>query len=162
VAVLGLLLSACLWWAYFGSGDADRAETALGSAPAAKRQWLAVTSFGYWHMPILFGVIAIAAALRHAIGHASQDLSTEQSLLLGCGTAVFLVADVMYRRTLGLGRGPWRLFAALLALATIPLGLGASAAAQLGALVAALSVAFAAEEATSTYPGGPGRRRRSW
>jgi low temperature requirement protein LtrA len=146
IAVLGLLLSACLWWAYFGSGDADRAEAALGTAPAAERQWLAVTSFGYWHMPILFGVIAMAAALRHAIGHASQDLSTEQSLLLGCGAALFLAGDVMYRRTLGLGRGPWRVAAALLALATIPLGHWVSAAAQLGALVVALTVAFAAEE----------------
>jgi low temperature requirement protein LtrA len=147
IAVLGLLLSACLWWAYFGSGDADRAEAALAGAPAAERQWLAVTSFGYWHMPILFGVIAMAAALRHAIGHASQDLSTEQSLLLGCGAALFLAGDVMYRRTLGLGRGPWRVGAALLALATIPLGHWLSAAAQLGALVALLAAAFAAEQA---------------
>jgi low temperature requirement protein LtrA len=147
IAVLGLLLSACLWWAYFGSGDADRAETALGSAPAAERQWLAVSAFGYWHMPILFGVIAMAAALRHAIGHASQDLSTEQALLLGGGAALFLVGDVMYRRTLGLGRGPWRLAAAALALATIPLGHWLSASAQLGALVAVLAGALAAEQA---------------
>jgi low temperature requirement protein LtrA len=148
VAVLGLLLSACLWWAYFGSGDADRAETALGGAPAYERQWLSVTAFGYWHMPMLFGVIAIAAALRHAIGHASQELSTEQALLLGSGAALFLLGEVMYRRTLGLGRGPWRVVGAVLAVATIPLGLGVSAAAQLGALVAVLAGAFAAEQAT--------------
>jgi low temperature requirement protein LtrA len=148
MAVLGLLLSACLWWAYFGSGDADRAEAALSGAPAAERQRLAVDAFGYWHLPILFGVIAMAAALRHAIGHASEDLSTEQAVLLGCGAALFLVGDVFYRRTLGLGRGPLRPVAAALALATIPLGLGVSAAAQLGALVAVLAASFAAEEAT--------------
>jgi low temperature requirement protein LtrA len=148
VAVLGLLLSACLWWAYFGSGDADRAEAALSGAPAAERQRLAVDAFGYWHLPILFGVIAMAAALRHAIGHASDDLSTEQAVLLACGAALFLVGDVFYRRTLALGRGPWRLVGAALALATIPLGLGVSAAAQLGALVAVLAGSFAAEQAT--------------
>jgi low temperature requirement protein LtrA len=147
MAVLGLLLSACLWWAYFGSGDADRAEAALSGAPAAERQQLAVTAFGYWHLPILFGVIAIAATLRHAIGHPSQDLSSEQALLLGCGAALFLVGDVFYRRTLGIGRGPWRLVAAALALVTIPLGLSGSAAAQLGALVALLAAALAAEQA---------------
>jgi low temperature requirement protein LtrA len=147
VAVLGLLLSACLWWAYFGSGDEDRAEIALGRAPAAERQWLAVTAFGYWHLPILLGVIAMAAALRHAIGHPGDDLSTEQSLLLGGGAALFLIGDVFYRRTLGLGRRPWRLAAAALALATIPLGLGVSAAAQLGALVGLVAGAFALEEA---------------
>jgi len=95
----------------------------------------------------LFGVIAMAAALRHAIGHASHDLSTEQALLLGGGAALFLVGDVMYRRTLGLGRGPWRLAAAALALATIPLGHWLSASAQLGALVAVLAGALAAEQA---------------
>ncbi|HEX6458614.1 MAG TPA: low temperature requirement protein A [Thermoleophilaceae bacterium] len=147
IAVLGLLLSACLWWAYFGSGDEDRAEVALGSAPAAERQWLAVSAFGYWHMPILFGVIAMAAALRHAIGHASADLSTEQALLLGCGAALFLAGDVMYRRALRIGRGPWRVVAALLALATVPLGHWVSAAAQLAALVAVLAGALAGEAA---------------
>jgi low temperature requirement protein LtrA len=154
VAVLGLMLSACLWWAYFGSGDADRAEAALGAAPAVERQWTAVKAFGYWHMPILFGVIAIAAALRHAIGHASADLSTEQALLLGCGAAIFLVGDVMYRSTLGIGRGPWRLVAAALALTTIPLGHWASAAAQLGALVGLLAGALAAEVALPVRPVG--------
>jgi low temperature requirement protein LtrA len=149
VAVLGLLLSACLWWAYFGSGDADRAEEALNAAPAARRQRLAVDAFGYWHLLILLGVIAIAAALRHAIGHASEDLSTQQALLLGGGAALFLLGDVFYRVTLGLGRGPWRLVAAALALATIPLGLGASAVAQLGALVALLAGALAAEQAAA-------------
>jgi low temperature requirement protein LtrA len=148
VAVLGLLLSACLWWTYFGSGDAERAEAALSSAPAADRQLLAVRGFGYWHLPILFGVIAIAATLRHAIGHSSADLTTEQALLLGCGAALFFMGDVFFRHTLRLGRGPWRLVAAVLALTTIPLGLGVSAAAQLGALVVVLAAALAAEQAT--------------
>jgi low temperature requirement protein LtrA len=138
-SVLGLLLSVCLWWAYFGSGDADRAEEALSAAPAAERQVLAVRAFGYYHLLILFGVIAIAAILRHAIGHPSEELSAEQALLLGGGAALFFIGDVLYRRTLGLGRGPWRLVAAVLALATVPLGTGASAAAQLGTLVAFLA-----------------------
>jgi low temperature requirement protein LtrA len=142
VAVLGLLLSACLWWAYFGSGDADRAEEALSAAPAADRQVLSVRAFGYWHMPILFGVIAMAATLRHAVGHPSAELGSEQAWLLGGGAVLFLVGDVLYRRTLGLGRGPWRLVAAALALVTVPLGTGASAAAQLGALVAFLAGAL--------------------
>lgn len=147
VAVLGLLLSACLWWAYFGSGDEDRAEDALAAAPAAERQRLAVTAFGYWHLPILFGVIAMAATLRHAIGHAAEELSSEKAFLLGGGAALFLIGDVLYRRTLGLGRGPWRLVAAALALATVALGTGASAVAQLGALVVVLAGALAAEQA---------------
>ena len=43
---------------------------------------------------------------------------------------------------------PWRALAAALALATIPLGTGLSALAQLGALVALLGLCLAAEERT--------------
>jgi low temperature requirement protein LtrA len=147
VAVLGLLLSACLWWTYFGSDDLERAEQALDAAPDARRQRMAVDAFGYWHLPILLGVIAMASTLRHAIGHPAEALSTEQALLLGAGVAAFLVGDVFFRRTLGIGGGPWRLVAALLALVTIPLGTGVSAAAQLGAVVALFAGALAAEQA---------------
>jgi low temperature requirement protein LtrA len=148
VAVLGLVLSACLWWVYFGSGDADRAEAALAGPHAGQRQQLAVYAFGYWHMPILLGVIAMAAALRHAIGHASQDLGTEQALLLGGGGALFLAGDVMYRRILNIGRGAWRIVATVVALATVPVGHWVSAAAQLSALVLVLAGALVAEHAT--------------
>ena len=47
VAVLGLLLSACLWWSFFG-GDDKRAELALAAAPPPRRAILAVNAFGYW------------------------------------------------------------------------------------------------------------------
>jgi low temperature requirement protein LtrA len=147
VAVLGLLLSACLWWTYFGGDDVQHAEAALANAfPAARRQRLAVDGFGYWHLPILFGIIATAASLKHAIGHASDDLTTQQALLLGIGVALYLVGDVFFRRTLGIGHGPWRLVAAALALVTIPLGLGVAAVAQLGALVLVLGGALVAEQ----------------
>jgi low temperature requirement protein LtrA len=46
VAVLGLLLAACLWWAYFG-GDDTRAEQALAAVPEDRRAAVAVLAFGY-------------------------------------------------------------------------------------------------------------------
>ena len=82
---------------------------------------------------------AMADAAQTFFGHPSEELGSEQAFLLGGGAALFLAGDVLYRRTLGLGRSAWRLIAALLALATVPLGTGASAAAQLGALVAVLA-----------------------
>jgi hypothetical protein len=59
--------------------------------------------------------------------------------------ALFLAADVAFRRLLGLGRSVYRSIAALLALATIPLGSEVAAVAQLAALVAILGVALARE-----------------
>ena len=41
VAVLGLLVAACLWWAYFGGDDDTRAERALAAVPDDRRGWVA-------------------------------------------------------------------------------------------------------------------------
>jgi len=88
VAVLGLLLSAGLWWTYFGTGDDERAEEALREATPARRPYLAVDGFGLFHLPILFGIIAVASGLRHATGHGYDTLTTAQALALGGGLAV--------------------------------------------------------------------------
>jgi low temperature requirement protein LtrA len=145
-AVLGLALSACLWWIYFG-GDELRAERALAQAPAARRPMLAVNAYGYWHLPILLGVIAIAAAEKRATGHGFAHLHGALALALGGGLAVFLVGDVLFRRSLGLGPLRLRLVTAALALATLPLGIFVAAAAQIGALVALAVACILAEQA---------------
>ena len=146
VAILGLALSACLWWTYFGGDDA-RAEEALAAAPRARRPRLAIDAFGYAHFLLLLGIVAIAAAQKKAIGHAFDPLSFEASLGFGAGLAVFLAGDVLFRRSLAIGRTDVRLSAALLALATVPLGTEVAAVAQLAALVALMAAMFALENA---------------
>jgi low temperature requirement protein LtrA len=146
--VLGLALSGCLWWAYFG-GDEERAERALSAAPPERRPRMALEAFGYWHMPILFGIVAIAATLKKATGHPFDALGSEQAIMLAVGVTVFLLGDAMFRRALAIGRAADRLGAALLAPATIPLGTEVSAFAQLVALVVLLVAALSAEERAS-------------
>jgi low temperature requirement protein LtrA len=144
-AVLGLLLSAGLWWAYFGADDDEQAERALADAPAARQPWIALEGFGIAHGFLLLGVVLTAAGIKKGIGHAYDPLDTAQALVLGGGVALFLAADVAFRRILGLGRSPHRTVAALLALATIPLGTAVAAVAQLAALVVVLAAALAGE-----------------
>jgi low temperature requirement protein LtrA len=144
VAVLGLLLSACLWWAYFG-GDDWRAEDALAKAAPDRRSQLALSAFGYWHLLMLLGIIVVAAALRKATGHAFADLDGTRALMMAGGVALFLLGDVLFRRSLGIGSGRWRVAMAALAVATVPLGIAVAAAAQLAALVALLVLGFVAE-----------------
>ena len=144
VAVLGLLLAACLWWAYFGGDDA-RAERALAAVAEDRRGAVAIRAFGYWHLLMLLGIIALAAGLKDAIGHAFDQLDLAHALMLAGGVALFLVGDVLFRRTLQIGTGHLRAGAAALALATIPLGLTVSALAQLVVLVATLSGSLLAE-----------------
>ena len=157
VALLGLLLAACLWWAYFGGDDA-RAEQALAAVGEDRRAAAGVRAFGYWHLPILLGIIVLAAGLKHAIGHAFDHLDLAHALLLAGGVAVFLAGDVGFRRTLRLGPVGLRAAAAALALATVPLGLGVSALTQLAALLLVLVGALLAESRLATSPADRPRR----
>ena len=154
-AVLGLLLSAGLWWAYFGADDDEQAEEALSSAPARRQPWIALEGFGVAHYGLLLGVVVVAAGIKKAIGHAYDPLTSAEALALGGGVALFLAADVLFRAILGLGRAAHRTIAALLALATIPLGTEVAAAAQLAAFVI-LTVALAGEGVARSA-----RRRRA-
>jgi low temperature requirement protein LtrA len=134
-AILGLGLSACLWWSYFGSDDGS-AERAMSDAPMERRPRLAVEAFGYWHLLILLGIIAMAFALRGVTGHAFDALPQAEAIALGGGASVFLLGEALFRRTLKMGAVRGRLLAALLALASIPIGSQISAALQLVVLVA--------------------------
>jgi low temperature requirement protein LtrA len=149
IAVLGLLLAACLWCFYFG-GDEDAAERALAAAPQRRRPSMALAAFGYWHLPILFGIIAVAAALKVATAHPSHELEAGLALFLGGGVAIYLLGDVLFRRALGLGPLVPRAAVAIVALASIPLGLEVSAVAQIGALVALLGGALSLERGAAT------------
>ena len=152
VAVLGLVLAACLWWAYFG-GDDRRAEEALAAVPEDRRAAVAVRAFGYWHLPLLLGIIALAAGLKDAIGHAFDPLDLAHALLLAGGVATFLAGDLGFRRVLHLGPARHRAAATVLALATVPVGLAASAVLQLALLGIVLTV-FLATESPVTWARG--------
>ncbi len=152
-AVLGLLLSAGLWWAYFGADDDAQAEQALSAAPARRQPWIALEGFGIAHYGLLLGIVIVSVGIKKAIGHAYDPLTAAQALALGGGVALFLASDVWFRRILGLGRAAHRTIAALLALATIPLATEIAAVAQLAALVVILAVALAGEGAARSWPG---------
>ena len=152
VAGLGLALSACLWWLYFG-GDDDRAERALGALAPVERAWAALAAFGYWHIPMLLGIVTVAAAERRAFAKPFTALSWPLAALLGGGIAAFLAGDVLFRRALGIGRLDLRAGAAALAVATLPLGAAVFPAAQIGALVVLLVAAIVVEALLERSPG---------
>jgi low temperature requirement protein LtrA len=154
VAVLGLALSACLWWVYFGGDEDARALDAMARAPQAKRAWLGLHGFYHWHLLILLGIIATASALERAIAHPLEPLSFARSLALGGGVACFLVGDALFRRTLAIGEPRWRLLAAPLALAMVAMGPEVSAVAELGALLGVLLACLALEGLTGQRAGG--------
>jgi low temperature requirement protein LtrA len=144
VALLGLALAAGLWWTYF-AGDEEGAERALAAASADRRFRLANSAFFYAFIPMLLGVIVIAAGVKKSIGHAGDPLGAGPALALAGGVALYLAGDVAFRRVLGIRPVGHRVAAALAALATLPLGIWLAAGAQLVGLVAVLVATIAAE-----------------
>lgn len=144
VAILGLGLSTCLWWAYFSNGDA-RAEHALLRASPTHRSMMAIEGYGHAHLPILLGIIALAAAEESAAHHPFDPLHSGLAVSLGAGAACFLAGDAWFRQRLRILNPRPRLAAAVPALATIPLGVGVAAIAQLAALVGIFLALFVVE-----------------
>jgi low temperature requirement protein LtrA len=143
VALLSLALSAALWWLYFS--DEAAVSAAMVGAPPEHRPQLALWGFGYWHFGLLLGVVALAAGLKKAIGDPYDPLDGWIAVELAAGVALFIACDVGFRRVLGIAGGIVRLLASVAALATIPLGLGVAASAQVGALAAVAAAALILE-----------------
>ena len=148
IAVLGLTLSYLMYWVYFGVDDAERAERALAGVDPSMRAMVAIRAYGWAHYGLLLGIVAVAAGVKKAIGHATGHLTLREALLLASGLAIYLVSDVAFRRSLGLGRLRHRTVAAVLTLATVPLGL-LLAVGQLTALIVLLVAMLVVEERAS-------------
>ena len=145
VAVLGLALTGCLWWLYFGGDDDEEAERALGNTPNERRPHVALWGYGYAHLALLFGVVMLAAGVKKAIGHAFEHASGPAAWYLAGGVSLYLVGDAVFRGVLGIGRSGFRVLAAVVALLTVPIGQSTVVVAQLGALVVVLFLTIVAE-----------------
>jgi low temperature requirement protein LtrA len=146
-AVLGLALAASLWWIVFGTGDEEAAERVLGAATSERRTALALSAFFYGSIPLLLGLVAMAACVAQAIEHAARLAPgpAGAAVVLACGAALFLVGDMSIRRQLQIGPVRLRAAAAVLALATIPVGTLVALEAQLIVIAAVLAVMLVLE-----------------
>ena len=138
VAVLGLTVAYLMWWVYFG-GDDTRAEQALAATDPRRRARVAIHAYGWAHLGLLLGIVAVAAGVKKAVGHASGHLTLAEAAVLGGGLAIYLLSDVAFRRVLAIGRIQFRAIAAAVVLVTIPLGL-IMGLLEMAALVVVLTV----------------------
>jgi low temperature requirement protein LtrA len=122
VAVLGLILTYFMYWAYF-AGDDELAIEALTRARGRRRALMAVQAYGYAHYALLFGIVVVAAGIKGAIGHAWDPLTLAQALTLAGGLSVFFAGDVAFRKILGIIGVRYRAIGAVAMLATVPLGM---------------------------------------
>jgi len=149
IATLGLLLSVMLWWVYFDRDDRASVD-ALERAPAAERPLKVKVGYGYWHYALLLGIIATAAGMKDAVSAPFHHLHFPAAIALAGGVALYLGGHAGFRRTIFDQRWSSRLlWAAVAALATVPLGRHGTAAIQLAALVLVLSATALRTPSTS-------------
>jgi len=143
-AVLGIVLLAALWWAYFDV-VAILAGRALSAAEHGRVQnEMARDAYSFIHFPMVAGIVLIAFALESTIAHPGDPLSSVAAWALVGGAALFLLANVGFRlRTFG-GLSVQRLVpaAALLALFPAARELPASATVALVATMLWLLVVY--------------------
>jgi len=156
-AILGTLLAATMWWAYFDV-VALVAERRLSSAAVGKEQnELARDSYSFLHFPMVAGVVLVALGLKQTIAHVDQPLQPETAFALVGGVAIYLLAHVAFRyrniRTIN----KQRLLMSVVLLALVPVGDELDALATL-AVVAGLMVALITYEAIR-YADGRARVR---
>ena len=138
--------SAALWWTYFARSARDASEAMARSNNPGR---IARSAYVYFHIPIIAGIIAVAAADELVLAHPGEHgTPASVSLILG-GTALFLAGHGLFLWAVS-GRVPWFRFAAVAALAALaPLSpampvLGLSAAAAMVVVLLAVwdSIAY--------------------
>lgn len=98
VVLGGVLISATLWWTYFGltAGAEKRMQGTLG----VDRARLARDAYSYLHLPLVAGGIVYFAlgGARVSVEHIDEPLAPLAALALtGGGVALFYAAEVAYR-----------------------------------------------------------------
>jgi low temperature requirement protein LtrA len=144
-AVSGLALSAALWWSFFGIGDDERAERVMTAAAPEARPAMALNGYFYSHIPMLIGVVVMAAGVKRSIGQPGHA-APAAALALAGGVALFLAGTIAFRAAMRIGPHAIRSAAAVATLATTVIGALFAVEAQLVALIAVLGLMLVAEQ----------------
>jgi low temperature requirement protein LtrA len=144
-ALLGLALAYLIWWVYFG-GSNETTEQALIAVPALDRARAAIHAFGWAHLGMFLGIVALATGVEKAVAHADGHLSVGEAAVLGAGLAVFLASDVLFRLILRIRPVLHRAISVVVVrLAVIPAAM-VSGALGMGVAVVVLSVMLIFED----------------
>jgi low temperature requirement protein LtrA len=150
-ALLGLAVSAALWWSYFDV-MAVLGEQQLSEASGVTRARIARDNYNYLHLPMIAGIVGFALGLKITTHDVSEPLELIPAVAMCGGLSLYYFAHVVMRIRLvyHIRRttedrpgwiGPGRLAAAIAMLALIPAALSLPALAAI-ALVAAVGWAL--------------------
>jgi low temperature requirement protein LtrA len=163
-AVLGIVVIAALWWAYFDV-MAVIAQRQLSQTSGATRVRLARDCYSYLHLPMIAGIVLFALGLKKTVEHVGDPLATIPAVALCGGLSLYFFTHVALRvRIVHFIRkrttetpgwiGPGRLAAGIAMLALIPAALELPALTAL-ALAAGVCCALIAWDVLTTANTAP-------
>ncbi len=138
-ALVGLAISAALWWLYFDHDD-EAAEAALSAASEETRAWRALYAFGYAFLAVLGGIVVLSAGVRLVAHSPASKASAATSWFVAAGISLYCAALALVRGILRSGNPVPRLLLGLVVLAGVPVGTQVSGLAEL-VVVATILVA---------------------
>jgi low temperature requirement protein LtrA len=151
-AVLGLALSAALWWVYFDVTSLI-AERALSAAPERDRARLARDAYSYLHLPLVVGVVLLALGMKKLleyVGDAEQHDLADPLTGMGLyalygGVSLYLLAHAAFKLRTTHSLTVARIVVALVLVALLPVATHLPALAALILLTAVTGTLIAFE-----------------
>jgi len=96
-AVLGVALTAAMWWPYFDIVAIVAGRRLIDAEPGRVQNEMARDSYSYMHLAMVAGIVLVALGLKTTIGHFGDHLHTVPAFALLGGLAFYLLGHVIFR-----------------------------------------------------------------
>src|SRR4051812_47772055 len=156
-AVLGIAVSAALWWLYFDVVALVSRRRLIDAEVGQIRNELARDSYSYLHFPMVAGIVLVALGLKTTLGHVGDSLEVVPAFALIGGVSAYLLGLVGFRFRHVRTFNRQRLATAGLLFLLLPVAINVPALVTLAIVTAVLAVVIAYE--TRSYGEGRGRVR---
>ncbi len=153
--MLGVALTAAMWWTYFDIVAIVAGRRLVDAEPGRMQNAMARDSYSYMHLIMVAGIVLVALGLKTTIGHNGEHLHAVPAFALLGGLAIYLLGHVVFRYRHIHTVSRRRLLAAIVLLILVPVATEVPALLAL-AVVNVLIWALIAYE-TRSY--GEGRQR---
>jgi low temperature requirement protein LtrA len=96
-AVLGVTLTAAMWWIYFDIVAIVAGKRLAEAEVGQPQNEMARDSYSYLHLLMVAGIVLVALGMKKTIGHFDEHLHTVPAFALLGGLALYLLGHVAFR-----------------------------------------------------------------
>jgi low temperature requirement protein LtrA len=95
--VLGVALTAAMWWTYFDVVAIIAGRRLADAEPGRVQNEMARDSYSYIHLLMIAGIVMVAFGMKKTIGDSGDHLDTVPAFALLGGLALYLLGHVSFR-----------------------------------------------------------------